>query len=91
MGVARVAALFLMPACMTLDRYPFDSSLISICVSTGDALAGRLGRRPAKPTGSPRVGSNPTGVVSLLFGLMAGCSLSAASQPSHYHHVLDLY
>jgi hypothetical protein len=32
MGVARVAALFLMPACMTLDRYPVNLSLISICV-----------------------------------------------------------
>ena len=28
-----------------------------------DTLAERLRRRPAKPTGSPRVGSNPTGVV----------------------------
>ena len=27
-----------------------------------DTLAERLRRRPAKPTGSPRVGSNPTGV-----------------------------
>ena len=31
-----------------------------------DTLAERLRRRPAKPMGSPRVGSNPTGVVSLL-------------------------
>ena len=29
-----------------------------------DTLAERLRRRPAKPMGSPRVGSNPTGVVS---------------------------
>ena len=28
-----------------------------------DTLAERLRRRPAKPMGSPRVGSNPTGVV----------------------------
>ena len=30
---------------------------------TMDTLAERLRRRPAKPMGSPRVGSNPTGVV----------------------------
>ena len=30
---------------------------------TTDTLAERLRRRPAKPMGSPRVGSNPTGVV----------------------------
>ena len=29
---------------------------------TEDTLAERLSRRPAKPMGSPRVGSNPTGV-----------------------------
>ena len=29
-----------------------------------DTLAERLRRRPAKPMGSPRVGSNPTGVGS---------------------------
>ena len=33
------------------------------CVAE-DTLAERLRRRPAKPMGSPRVGSNPTGVVS---------------------------
>ena len=33
---------------------------------TNDTLAGRLRRRPAKPMGSPRVGSNPTGVVLVL-------------------------
>ena len=31
---------------------------------TDDTLAERLRRRPAKPMGSPRVGSNPTGVAS---------------------------
>ena len=31
-----------------------------------DTLAERLRRRPAKPMGSPRVGSNPTGVVCCL-------------------------
>ena len=30
---------------------------------SNDTLAERLRRRPAKPMGSPRVGSNPTGVV----------------------------
>jgi hypothetical protein len=40
MGVASVAALFLMPARMTLRRYPANLSLISACVSTSDALAG---------------------------------------------------
>ena len=30
--------------------------------TASDTLAERLRRRPAKPTGSPRVGSNPTGV-----------------------------
>jgi hypothetical protein len=90
MGVASVAALFFKPARMTLDRYPADLRVISVSVSTGGALAGRLGRRPAKPMGSPRVGLNAAGVVSLLFGLMAGCYLNAASQTSHYHHVSDL-
>ena len=33
--------------------------------ATTDTLAEWLRRRPAKPMGSPRVGSNPTGVVSL--------------------------
>ena len=33
-----------------------------------DTLAERLRRRPAKPMGSPRMGSNPTGVVS--FGVI---------------------
>ena len=33
-----------------------------------DTLAERLRRRPAKPMGSPRVGSNPTGVV-LIYGV----------------------
>mgnify|MGYP007101564351 CR=1 FL=1 len=37
-----------------------------------DTLAERLRRRPAKPMGSPRVGSNPTGVVS--------CQLAAMPQ-----------
>ena len=33
-----------------------------------DTLAERLRRRPAEPMGSPRVGSNPTGVVFLSKG-----------------------
>ena len=35
-------------------------------VTSRDTLAERLRRRPAKPMGSPRVGSNPTGVVLVL-------------------------
>ena len=31
-----------------------------------DTLAERLRRQPAKPMGSPRVGSNPTGVVFII-------------------------
>ena len=33
-----------------------------ICAIAMDTLAEQLRRRPAKPMGSPRVGSNPTGV-----------------------------
>jgi hypothetical protein len=73
--------LFLMPACMTLGRYPASLGLPSICVYTSDALAGRFWRRPAKPMGSPRVGSNPAGVVSSLFGFMAGHSLTECCHP----------
>ena len=36
-------------------------------VTSRDTLAERLRRRPAKPMGSPRVGSNPTGVVLSCF------------------------
>ena len=37
-----------------------------------DTLAERLRRRPAKPMGSPRVGSNPTGVELLdMYGLQS--------------------
>jgi hypothetical protein len=42
------------------------ASCATIMASFGfadDTLAERLRRRPAKPMGSPRVGSNPTGVV----------------------------
>ena len=35
----------------------------NFCDLLKDTLAERLRRRPAKPMGSPRVGSNPTGVV----------------------------
>ena len=58
MHIASVAAQFLISAGTTLDRYPANMSAISVCVSTGDALAKHLGRRPAQPIGSPRVGSN---------------------------------
>ena len=43
-----------------------------------DTLAERLRRRPAKPMGSPRVGSNPTGVVLLMLrSLPCGTRLRA--------------
>ena len=35
-----------------------------------DTLAERLRRRPAKPTGSPRMGLNPTGVVRVQSGFV---------------------
>ena len=35
-----------------------------------DTLAERLRRRPAKPMGSPRVGSDPTGVVRVQSGFV---------------------
>ena len=38
----------------------------SIANFSNDTLAERLRRRPAKPMGSPRVGSNPTGVVLVM-------------------------
>ena len=41
----------------------FYSLLWDFDMATNDTLAERLRRRPAKPMGSPRVGSNPTGVV----------------------------
>jgi hypothetical protein len=52
MGVATEVVLFLTPACITLGRHLGHLSLIPICASTSDALAGQLGRRPAKPMGS---------------------------------------
>ncbi len=39
------------------------ASPLSPSQTPSDTLAERLTRRPAKPMGSPRVGSNPTGVV----------------------------
>ena len=39
---------------------------IASLAEASDTLAERLRRRPAKPMGSPRVGSNPTGVVCCL-------------------------
>ena len=41
-------------------------------VMSTDTLAEWLRRRPAKPMGSPRVGSNPTGVDWLAAELMCG-------------------
>ena len=51
-----------------LYAYPAQANAIVLSKSTWcqecrDTLAERLRRRPAKPMGSPRVGSNPTGVV----------------------------
>ena len=58
--------------------------------STKDTLAERLKRRPAKPMGSPRVGSNPTGVVfvarSMRFGVELpplGASIHHTPSPAH--------
>ena len=48
-----------------------------------DTLAERLRRRPAKPMGSPRVGSNPTGVVlRVLIGDHAHKVFAMSSLPS---------
>ena len=41
----------------------FCSTILPSFGFADDPLAERLRRRPAKPIGSPRVGSNPTGVV----------------------------
>ena len=43
----------------TLD---LEQPLPGLTCLAEDTLAERLRRRPAKPMGSPRVGSNPTGV-----------------------------
>ena len=43
-----------------------------------DTLAERLRRRPAKPMGSPRVGSNPTGAA---LNLQAGHELRIPNTP----------
>ena len=42
-----------------------NTLITSACRQATDTLAERLRRRPAKPMGSPRVGSNLTGVVCL--------------------------
>ena len=55
------------------------------CVAEGP-LAEQLRRQPAKPMGSPRVGSNPTGVV---FFLRASC-LSLPRSPSHFLCLLQV-
>ena len=48
-----------------------------------DTLAEQLRRRPAKPMGSPRVGSNPTGVV-LAFS-SNGPELPCSASESRFH------
>ena len=45
----------------------FLYNLFSLSISQLDTLAEWLRRRPAKPLGFARVGSNPTGVVIFLF------------------------
>ena len=46
------------------DSNPRPASTSDERTNAKDTLAERLRRRPAKPMGSPRVGSNPTGVAS---------------------------
>ena len=46
------------------QKFVFDSANTSLC--NCDTLAEWLRRRPAKPLGSARVGSNPIGVVLFL-------------------------
>ena len=52
---------------MATHRPQFDThtmlNVVRWDMRVKDTLAERLRRRPAKPMGSPRVGSNPTGVV----------------------------
>ena len=72
-----------------------QSSLPESAGRAEDTLAERLRRRPAKPMGSPRVGSNPTGVV---FAQKAVCksdkdnvnllSMSLATTFTAFHIVL---
>jgi hypothetical protein len=44
-------------------RFRWEAQQKHLVLHSRDTLAERLRRRPAKPMGSPRVGSNPTGVV----------------------------
>ena len=50
------------PYASSVDLHVGSGRLVAV---TSDTLAEWLRRRPAKPMGSPRVGSNPTGVVFL--------------------------
>ena len=54
---------------------------------TDDTLAERLRRRPAKPMGSPRVGSNPTGVV---FEILERGAARAAQDTMHPENMVDV-
>ena len=60
-------AMSLASSCFLYECLPpaFSHNLVRKCntKASKDTLAERLRRRPAKPMGSPRVGSNPTGVV----------------------------
>ena len=58
-------------ACHAEDQGSIPGRGVSLTTSarrqvSRDTLAERLRRRPAKPMGSPRVGSNPTGVAYVL-------------------------
>ena len=63
---------------LTLDPFPLGQKTANLGLMTAghndamDTLAEWLRRRPAKPMGSPRVGSNPTGVVSCAGGAVPG-------------------
>ena len=50
-----------------------------------DTLAERLRRRPAKPMGSPRVGSNPTGVASCHRSTCVQCISHMSGLIGHGH------
>ncbi len=50
-----------------------------------DTLAEWLRRRPAKPMGSPRVGSNPTGVDLLHWFAYHGGHPDTPEQPEQHH------
>jgi hypothetical protein len=72
-GLGRKRMRACVPVCAALAVAPITIALPAIR-SIGrlpdDTLAEWLRRRPAKPMGSPRVGSNPTGVVVLACAML---------------------